>query len=155
MTYLEQFEEPTLVTLWQPPSVIGLNGALTQATELAAREGARTIVVIPADRPLLRAQDVENLLRRDAPIVIAPDRHRQGTNGLMLRIDATGGKFVYQFGPGSFLAHLDEAHELGLDAATAISLGTSFDLDTPIDLDELRELHPGAVTPAKEAVVHG
>jgi len=124
-------------TVFQEPHVIGLNGALELATNAAIDAGARMVVVVPADLPLIRGADIENLLRRDAPIVIAPDHHRQGTNGLMHRIDATRGNFRYQFGTGSYHLHLEESHRLGLDAVTAISLGTSFDLDTPGDLESL------------------
>lgn len=124
-------------TVFQEPQVIGLNGALELATTVAIDGGARMVVVAPADLPLIRGADIENLLRRDAPIVIAPDRHRQGTNGLMQRIDATRGNFRYQFGIDSYHLHQQESHRLGFDAVTAVSLGTSFDLDTPADLESL------------------
>jgi 2-phospho-L-lactate guanylyltransferase (CobY/MobA/RfbA family) len=62
----------------------------------------------------------------------------------MQRIDATRGKFRYQFGIDSYHLHQEEAHRLGLDPASAVSLGTSFDLDTPGDLEELSDLElPG------------
>ncbi|MEZ4507427.1 MAG: hypothetical protein R2848_16640 [Thermomicrobiales bacterium] len=92
---------------------------------------------LPADLPLVTSADIDNVLRRDAPVVIAPDRHRMGTNALMVRLDAFGEPFVFQFGEGSFGEHQDEAGRLGVDAVTATSLGTSFDLDTPEDLTEL------------------
>ncbi|MGE3797902.1 MAG: 2-phospho-L-lactate guanylyltransferase [Thermomicrobiales bacterium] len=138
--------------LQQLPDAFGLNGALIQATRFAIGNGARTIVVLPADLPLLRGTDIETLLRRDAPVVVAPDRHRTGTNGLMQRIDATHGEFEYQFGPGSFRLHLDEAHRLGLDAATAVAMGISFDLDTPSDLIDLRQLEADAAMKEPETV---
>jgi 2-phospho-L-lactate guanylyltransferase len=84
--------------------------------------------------------DIDNLLRRDAPVVIAPDRHRLGTNALMVRLDAFGEPFIFQFGERSFGKHQDEAARLGADAVTAMSLGTSFDLDTPEDLAQLDAL---------------
>jgi 2-phospho-L-lactate guanylyltransferase len=155
LTLLEEIGASHLLPLWQPPEVEGLNGALTQATTFALDQGARTVVILPADLPLLRSQDVENLVRRDAPVVIAPDRRRQGTNGLMQRIDATGGQFGYHFGVGSFHAHLEEAHRLGLDAAIAVSMGTSFDLDTPADLGDLKELQLNGIPAAGEPVAHG
>ncbi len=135
---LEGTFDGKLTLLRQPDRERGLNAALSQATTFALGRRSRTIVVIPADLPLLRANDIENLLRRDAPVVVAPDRHRSGTNGLMQRIDATHGEFVYHFGPDSFRLHLNEAHRLGLDAATAVAMGISFDLDTPSDLSDLR-----------------
>jgi 2-phospho-L-lactate guanylyltransferase len=95
------------------------------------------VLILPADLPLVASADIDNLLRRDAPVVIAPDRHGTGTNALMVRLDAFGEPFTFQFGEGSFGKHQDEAHRLGVDAVTAVSLGTSFDLDTPEDLVEL------------------
>jgi 2-phospho-L-lactate/phosphoenolpyruvate guanylyltransferase len=147
--------DPRVVDLQQSREAPGLNGALEHATRFAIDRSARAVLVLPADLPLVRSADIDNVLRRDAPIVIAPDRHRRGTNGLMQRIDATRGHFRYQFGIESYRLHLDEAHRLGLDAATAISLGTSFDLDTPGDLDDLRRYRlaqPGGV---EESVAHG
>ena len=132
-----QHFDPRIQPVYQEPRVIGLNGALEFATDLAIDAGSRVVVVIPADLPLLRSADIENLVRRDAPVVIAPDRRRRGTNGLMQRIDATLGNFRYQFGPDSYALHQEQAHRLGLDPVSAVSLGTSFDLDTPADLRDL------------------
>ena len=77
--------DPGIETVYQEPHVVGLNGALELATKVAIGAGARVVAVVPADLPLIRGGDIENLLRRDAPVVIAPDRHRTGTNGLMQR----------------------------------------------------------------------
>lgn len=146
---------PAAVCVAQPPENPGLNPALELATQLAVEAGARVTIIVPADLPLLRTTDLENLMRRDAPVVIAPDRMRQGTNGLMQRIDATGGKFRYQFGPNSYHHHQEEAHRLGLDAVTAVSLGTSFDLDTPEDLGELTELERSRHVLRERTLTHG
>ena len=53
---------------------------------------------------------------------------------------------VFQFGEGSYGKHQDEAARLGVDAMTAMALGTSFDLDTAADLQELDAMRstPGA-----------
>src|SRR5690606_422821 len=92
-------------------------------------------------------------VRRDAPVVIAPDRHGRGTNALMLRLRAgqsrpdvpldpdeqSGPVFRFQFGPGSYVLHRAEAERLGFDVATANMPGTALDLDTPADLDEMEQ----------------
>lgn len=124
-------------TIAQDPSRPGLNPALEQAAVAVRAAGGSAVLVLPADLPLISSADIDNLLRRDAPVVIAPDRHGTGTNALMVRLDALGEPFVFQFGIGSYGNHHDEAGRLGVDAMTAVSLGTSFDLDTPEDLLEL------------------
>ncbi len=129
--------DASIIPLMQDPERPGLNPALEQAADFAREMGVSTVLILPADLPLVTSADIDNVLRRDAPVVIAPDRHRMGTNALMVRLDAFGEPFVFQFGEGSFGKHQDEAGRLGVDAVTATSLGTSFDLDTPEDLTEL------------------
>lgn len=129
--------DPAIRLLLQDPARPGLNSALEQAAVVVRGMGVSTILILPADLPLVSSADIDNLLRRDAPVVIAPDRHRTGTNALMVRLDAFGEPFVFQFGEGSFGKHQDEAARLGVDAMTATAPGTSFDLDTPEDLAQL------------------
>jgi 2-phospho-L-lactate guanylyltransferase len=129
--------DPSIWTIAQNARHPGLNPALEQAAREVRADGVSTVLILPADLPLISSADIDNLLRRDAPVVIAPDRHGMGTNALMVRLDAFGEPFVFQFGEGSFAKHQDEAARLGVDAVTAVSLGTSFDLDTLEDLQEL------------------
>jgi 2-phospho-L-lactate guanylyltransferase len=129
--------DPSIRLILQDSKRPGLNPALEQAATAMRELGVSTILILPADLPLVSSADIDNLLRRDAPVVIAPDRHRMGTNALMVRLDAFGEPFVFQFGEESFGKHQDEAARLGVDAVTATAPGTSFDLDTPEDLAQL------------------
>ncbi|MCA9860370.1 MAG: 2-phospho-L-lactate guanylyltransferase [Thermomicrobiales bacterium] len=138
--------DPSIRVMLQDPNRPGLNPALEQAAAAVRAAGVSTVLILPADLPLISTADIDNLLRRDAPVVIAPDRHRSGTNALMVRLDAFGEPFVFRFGEGSYGKHLDEASQLGVDAMTAVSLGTSFDLDTPDDLRQLEEMRLGSET---------
>jgi 2-phospho-L-lactate guanylyltransferase len=72
-------------------------------------------------------------------VTIAPDRHGQGTNALLLR---PPGAIQFAFGPHSYTRHLALASETG--AATIVHNDTRFaiDLDTPEDLDLLYTLTP-------------
>ena len=133
--------DPSIRLLYQDPANPGLNPALEQAAAAVRETGGSAMLILPADLPLIVSADIDNLLRRDAPVVIAPDRHGSGTNALMVRLDAFGEPFVFQFGTDSYAKHHDEAARLGVDAMTAVSLGTSFDLDTPEDLQELDSMH--------------
>lgn len=132
--------DPSIRLIAQDPERPGLNPALEQAARAVRLAGGSAVLILPADLPLISSADIDNLLRRDAPVVIAPDRHGTGTNALMVRLDAFGDPFVFQFGEGSYGKHHDEAGRLGVDAMTAVSLGTSFDLDTPEDLQELEAI---------------
>jgi 2-phospho-L-lactate guanylyltransferase len=128
---------PAVTPVLQHEQMAGLNAALAQGMELAQEQGAAAVLVLFGDLPLLTPGDIRNLLRRDAPIVIAPDRHGSGTNALLLRLAALppgGPRFVFRFGRESYARHVEEAHHLGLEVATAITAGTACDLDTPEDL---------------------
>ncbi len=148
--------DPRVRPLRQSATQPGLLGALDQARQAALAAGAGTLLIVFGDLPLLDADDVRNLLRRDAAVVIAPDRHGSGTNALLLRPHAAGPgehAFRFQFGEGSLDRHVAEAHRLGLDVATSVGAGTAFDLDTPDDLNVLdqrgNELLCGLATEAR------
>lgn len=143
---------PGVVALRQAPlpagavgTEAGLNAAIVEARQWATRHAASAMLVLFGDLPLLTADDVRNLVRRDAPVVLAPDRHGTGTNALLLRLgEPTGasapvGLFRFAFGAGSYARHIEEADRLGLEVATTVTAGTAFDLDTPADWRRLVE----------------
>jgi len=103
----------------------GLNSEL-QALEI---EGPR--VIIHADLPLVTPDDVEALLAAArGGAAIAPDRHGAGVNALALD---TGVSMEFQFGPGSFARHQEQA---GGRLAVVARPGLALDVDTPDDLAE-------------------
>jgi 2-phospho-L-lactate/phosphoenolpyruvate guanylyltransferase len=122
----------------------GLNPALEAGRDWATAHDAGGLLVLFGDLPLLTAGDVHHIVRRDAPVVISPDRHGTGTNALLLRNGAAL-DFEFLFGPGSYERHVEEAHRLGLEVATSVTPGTAIDLDTPEDLRllGLEPLSPG------------
>lgn len=122
--------------LEQPAVRPGLNGALEHAREVLAARGPGPLLVAHADLPALTSEDVAALLVGDAPVVVATDRYRSGTNLLLLRFEAEGG-FRFRFGIGSLAAHLAEAEAHGLDAVVVHRPGTAVDLDTADDWSQL------------------
>lgn len=110
-----------------------LNDALTRATQVAATFGARGVLVIPTDLPLLSATDVRQLLLPEDdgwPVVISPDRHDDGTNALFVRPPLL---FAYAFGPGSFRKHVTRAEAAGARVRLCRLPGTGLDVDGPED----------------------
>ncbi len=111
-----------------------LNAALTRATIVLRGYATRGVLVLPADLPLLRVEDVEEMTEALPPapaVVIAPDRHNEGTNGLLV---SPGLAISYQFGAGSFANHCLQAKEKGATLKIVHNPRIALDLDTPADL---------------------
>ncbi len=115
----------------------GLNPALEEARRWAMEKGASSLLVLPADLPLLEPDDVRSLLE-GAPegrgVEISPDAAHFGTNALLLRPPDA---LPFLFGPGSFEAHLDAARERDLPVTVRENPRLAFDLDTVEDFARL------------------
>ena len=120
----------------------GLNPALEEGRLWATENGASALLVLPADLPLIEAEDVTEVLAgaAGAPVVVAPDGARSGTNALLLRPPDA---LPFLFGPGSFEAHLGAARDRGAEARVCENGHLSFDLDTAGDLAKYREGESG------------
>jgi 2-phospho-L-lactate/phosphoenolpyruvate guanylyltransferase len=116
----------------------GLNGAVADGVAWARENGFASVVVAHSDVPL--ACDVSPFI--DAGnVVIVPDTINDGTNLLSL---PTSADFTFQYGPGSFRLHVDEAIRRGFAPRVALSDEWSLDLDNPDDLldPRIREVFP-------------
>jgi len=111
------------------------NTAIQRATIVAQSQGARAVLILPADLPLVEPADLEALLSQGqtAPVVvIAPDRRRDGTNGLFIN---PAGLIEYGYGPGSFQRHSQRATQAGAALVVVESDRIGLDLDLPEDLE--------------------
>lgn len=120
----------------------GLNAAVAQACAWVAARGAAAALIVPTDLPLLTAFDVESMIdlaTEPTCVVIAPDRHENGTNAMLLRPPQA---IHPAYGPASSDAHRRQAAENGIAVHVYRSTTIALDLDLPADLDRYRELAP-------------
>ncbi|MDQ3603455.1 MAG: 2-phospho-L-lactate guanylyltransferase, partial [Actinomycetota bacterium] len=92
----------------------GLNPALEEGRRRALELGASTLLVLPADLPLLDAEDVLAVLQEageGSSAVISPDGALSGTNALLIQPPDV---LPFAFGADSFEAHLGAARRRGL-----------------------------------------
>ncbi len=125
-----------------------LNVALARATIVAKNYATRGVLVIPADLPLITPEDVRAMLAqaKDPPVVVvAPDRHRKGTNALLV---CPVGLIEYDFGPGSFQRHCDRALQAGARLEILDLPSLALDVDLPEDLDKVSDELEGCVVNA-------
>lgn len=116
----------------------GQSAAATLGLERALAEGAERAVCIPGDCPALDPTELDALLEATAraEVVIVPDRHDTGTNGLLLTPPDV---ISPSFGPGSCARHRELAD--GAQVACRVERPASLllDIDTGEDLEALRE----------------
>jgi len=111
-------------------AAIGIAHALDQGFERA--------LLVPGDTPLLDPRELAELLMRceedGVEAAIVPDRHRTGTNALLL---APPDAIAPSFGPGSLERHVAAATEAALEHRVEGLASLMLDIDTPADLAEL------------------
>ncbi len=119
------------------------SAAVTLGVQRALSDGFERVLCIPGDCPALDPAELDGLLARaeDRSVVIVPDRHGTGTNGLLL---TPPDAIVPAFGPGSCERHRALAHEAGAECRVAHTSSLLLDVDTGADLAALRERLAGA-----------
>ncbi len=138
----------------------GQSAAVAAGIERAVVEGFARVLCIPGDCPALDPDEVAALLeappaspgapatRHDngsdgdasgaspTEVVVVPDRHGTGTNGLLL---TPPGAISPSFGPGSCERHIGLAQEAGAVCRVEQVPSLLLDIDTGADLAALRE----------------
>lgn len=110
----------------------GVNAAVTVGMENTEQYPSR--MIIPADVPFIRAQDVRNVItlhRLGASVVISPSRELDGTNLLLV---GNGARLKLHYDDNSFHKHTSEAISSSLSVAMYYSESVAFDIDRATDI---------------------
>ena len=113
----------------------GLNAALSQAAAHAASLGAQRLLILPCDLPHLDAAALEAMATLPVcgkEVVIAADRHYEGTNALL--VDASVRQFA--IGKNSLARHIAQGEARGVRTFPCVNAALAFDLDTAEDFAE-------------------
>jgi 2-phospho-L-lactate guanylyltransferase len=124
----------------QRTDIYGQNAAVGAGFHRAMQRGATNVLTVSADVPLLRPEDIVEMLKPKPPVlVMVSDREGLGTNALRLdpAIDLR-----LQFGPGSLALHRREAADLKLRVKVIDNPRVRIDLDVPEDIDALETSGP-------------
>jgi 2-phospho-L-lactate guanylyltransferase len=109
------------------------------ASRILSERGFGTVMRLPADLPLVRAEDIDELLsiELDSPgALLVPSREGTGTNTIIRTPPAL---FPSRFGPNSLALHKQEAASVGVECVIANNARIALDIDEPADVELLLE----------------
>jgi 2-phospho-L-lactate guanylyltransferase len=144
---LGQAEQAGAQALWES-SQQGHSASAEWAAEWCMADGARTLLMVPIDAPLMRPAEIEMLFEtaRAMPhpgLIIVPSADGRGTNALLR---APPDVIRSAFGPDSFSTHVSRAQAGRVHVRVERPAGLVFDLDTPADVAEfLAQAPDGAI----------
>jgi 2-phospho-L-lactate/phosphoenolpyruvate guanylyltransferase len=115
----------------------GQSAAVALGIARALADGFERVLCVPGDCPALEPAELEALLGRAAApeVVVLPDRHGTGTNGLLL---TPPDAIEPSFGPDSCERHRALAQAAGVACEVRPIPSLSLDVDTGADLEALR-----------------
>ena len=121
------------------PSHNGLNPAVEEATAWCMRNQADSVLVVPADIPLLSSVDVNTIVELGncnvSTVVLSPSNNG-GTNALFQK---PPNLLFAQFGCRSFARHFRQAQNKGISIKFHYSTSIALDVDSEEDLLKLFE----------------
>ena len=120
------------------------------ASSILSERGFDTVMRLPADLPLVRAEDIDELLSIELEskgALLVPSREGTGTNAIIRTPPAL---FPSRFGPNSLALHKQEAARVGVEGVIVKNARIALDIDEPADVELL--LEEGAGTHAFAAL---
>ena len=124
----------------------GLNSAIKQVTSVCKDKGAESILILPVDIPLVKTEDIDNIIResyKPKSIVITPSLDEKGTNALLIKPPTA---IKPSFGLNSFQVHIDEAKSKNIPYTICRLPRIALDLDTPKDIATFLKIGDGTET---------
>ena len=118
------------------------------ASKLLGGQGAKAVLRLPVDIPLVQARDVDAILHpvaRGVAAVLVPSQDGLGTNALLRSPPLI---FPSRFGADSLQKHLRQARLQGLRVLVREMPRLALDLDLASDLVQFRRLGKGTATEA-------
>jgi 2-phospho-L-lactate guanylyltransferase len=126
--------------------ISGLNRSIRVSIEWCRKEGADSILVLPADVPFLSSTDIDRIVElsegTDSVMVLSPSED-WGTNALYLR---PPNLIPASFGRGSFNRHIRLASDKCVRVKVYYSSSLALDVDTKKDLQRASKISSASLT---------
>lgn len=115
-------------------SQISESASVDWASQLLSERGFKSVMRLPADLPLVKGEDIDELLSIELRLpgaLLVPSREGTGTNAI-IRTPPT--LFPSRFGPNSLALHKEEAARVGVDCVIVKNERVGWDIDEPADV---------------------
>lgn len=125
---------------------MGVNDAVSKASEYSVKHGSTCTVVFPADIPLLSPLDIHEIIQAGLlpnSVVLTPSAGLNGTNALLCNPPDLIPTF---YDIDSFNSHLIEARKSKLRVKILLSRRVMLDIDTPGDIDDFLSTESDTLT---------
>lgn len=129
---------------------ISESDSVDRASRILSEQGFDMVMRLPADLPLIKGQDIDDLMSitLESPgAILVPSSEGSGTNAI-IRTPPT--LFPSRFGPNSLALHKQEAGLVGVECRIVNNPRIALDIDEPSDIERL--LAEGAGTRSFTAI---
>ncbi|HSE97446.1 MAG TPA: 2-phospho-L-lactate guanylyltransferase [Blastocatellia bacterium] len=113
------------------------SASVDYASRLLKERGFNRVMRLPADVPLVRAEDIDEFMASEIgepAALMVPSREGTGTNAI---IRAPADLFPSRFGPNSLALHKEEARRVGVECMISENPRIALDIDEPADIEML------------------
>lgn len=124
----------------------GESASVDFASAVCKEMGAKSVLVIPGDAPLITTEDIDFILEREgeAPsAILVPARDFLGTNAILRKPPDA---FPSMFGHDSYRKHIEEAAKRDINIDSFENPRIALDIDNPEDLREFASIKSNTKT---------
>ncbi len=113
----------------------GESSSVDLALQVCRKMGARSVLVIPGDAPLITGEDLDSVLEKEKKgkhVVLVPAEDEMGTNAILRKPPDA---IPSMFGDDSFRKHKEEAERRYVPYEVCRNRNISIDIDEPRDIE--------------------